>query len=83
MGMETREWDRTEFEALLSDAKEKGYKKKEIAELLGISPPTLSDWVSGKHVPQPHLQGRFGEVRKKLKDRRAGGKPVRKKKPES
>lgn len=70
MEEQTQTWDRTEFDQLLAEAKEKGYRKLELAELLGVAAPTFSNWISGKHVPHSTFQARFPELRRKLKDRR-------------
>jgi len=65
-----KEWDRTEFEALLLEAKQKGYTKKELAELLGVPASTISEWVKGNHAPHALFQAKFSELRRKLKDRK-------------
>jgi hypothetical protein len=62
-------WDlekQAEFDAMMAAAKENGYRKKDVAETLGIPAPTLSDWIVRKHTPHPMFQRMFPVLQKQF-----------------
>ncbi|MBA7691032.1 hypothetical protein ES703_99570 [subsurface metagenome] len=39
--------------------KERGIKQKWLAEKIGVSEATVSNWVKGRHTPQPEFMFEF------------------------
>lgn len=64
-------------EKLKKEIKKCGYTQQALADLVGVTLPTVNSWVTGKSAPHPYTQNKLSELFKVRKAYLFGGSDIR------